>query len=281
VALADYKTHIKNHYESKVAWYLRLRRIIKYTLPAGVTLLYLSIPLAVWSIDWIFLPLGTGTFFFFVCISSSVYTLARAQKTKDILAYDLFRASELFEAYSVESERKTKARFLEKCLEYIRQFCWHLEKTLENANISLSLPNLVQLRSLQENVMNRVYPMVQEGRNTPDDILLSLSKIFFYENEYEKLPDLNSTMEKALQSRPFEEARKSFFARIRQHTVFKCIVCDLAIILLIFGGIYFFKYPIELSDYWTYLGNNAATVVGAITASTLAVMLFFYRGKPR
>lgn len=246
--------------------------------------MYASIPFIILRIfDWVYLPFGAGVFFLSVFIFTSLYTLLRRQKAKDIIAYYLLKSSEFFQAYSSENEPKDKARFLEECLSNIRQFGRNLEKTLENARVSISLdlPNLTQLKLLQENVMNRIYPMVQDGHNTDDDILLSLSKIFFYENEYDRLPDLNSAMEKTFQKRTFEEKHEGFLARARQNTIFKCAISDIGMILLIFGGIYILRYPIEPSAYWIYLGNNAATIVGAIAASTLGVILFFHRGKPR
>lgn len=175
--------------------------------------------------------------------------------------------------------KNAKKKFLSQCLSHILQFGRHLKDALETVNLSLNLPDLAQLKTLRENIMNRVYPMVQEGRNTDDDILLSLSKIFFYENDYGSIPKLNSAIESSLQLKQLDEANLSTVSKMRKSTLLKCIISDVALVLLVFGGIYVLKYPVTISEYWTYLGSNAATVIGAIVASTLAVVLFFYRAR--
>ena len=128
--------------------------------------------------------------------------------------------------------------------------------------------------------MERIYPLVQEGNN-PKDVLLSLSKIFFYEVDYKKIPKLNLTIQEIYPAQINKEIHYETMAKIRQSIIFKVMVSELVIFTSVFGGIYLFKYPITSSEYWLYLGNNAVAIVGIIMTSTIAVVLFFYRGKQR
>lgn len=251
-----------------------LKTISKHSIKIFVGLLYLSLPLTYWNqqlaISLVVIAGISGAIFLF----SFLYILARPQKTKNLLAYHLLKASELFQAYSSEGEPKAKIGFLKKCLGHVQEFSKCLGETLENARISLELPDVKQLKRLRENIMNRVYPIIQDGNITSDDIITSLSKLFFYENDYERLPELNATLEKTLTSRPPEEKKLNILTRTWQNIAFRCVLSTVAVLLLILGGIYVLKYPITPYDYWAYLGTNAATVIGSIVASSVAINLF-------
>jgi len=281
MALPDFKTHFTNHYMKKIANYLLLRKMSDWGILVFFVTLYLSIPLALLSLSFFYVVLTIALMSGVVFLLARVYIFLRPQKIKDVLAYHFLKASDFFQAYFIDQDQKAKKRFLEKCLSHVREAGELLKETVGNARISLDLPNLRQLEVFQINMMNRIYPLIQDGRNTSDDILVSLSRIFFYENEYENLPDLNATIEQALQPRTYEERKWHVPARIKENVALRCAVGIVIITFLIFAGIYILKYPTS-ADYWQYVGQNAATVAGTIVASSVAISVFiFSRRKPK
>jgi hypothetical protein len=276
MALPDFKTHFGNHYMKRISNYLLLRRISSWCLPIFVVLIYSSLPLmSLWP-NSVYTFLAVGLTPGIIWLLSTFYILLRPQKTKDVLAYHLLKASEFFQAYSSDNDKKAKDRFREKCLSHVREAGELLKETLGRARISLDLPDLRQLKALQNNMMTRIYPMIQEGRNTSDDILLSLSKIFFYENEYERLPEFNLTMDQTLQFRSYEEKRWHIPTKLKQNIALRCVIGIMVIITAILGAIYVLKSPSGTTEYWQFVGQNAATVAGAIVTSSVAISIFIW-----
>lgn len=281
MALPDFKTHFASHYMKKVANYLLLRKISDRGVLIFFVTLYSSIPAAAFSQSLFYFVLVIAVMAGTIFVLARLYVFLRPQKTKDILAYHFLKASDFFQAYSMDRDQRAKKRFLEKCLSHIREAGELLKETVDNARISLDLPDLRQLKTLRMNIMTRIYPLIQEGRNTNGDMLLSLSKIFFYENEYEKFPELNTTIEQTLQSRTYEERKWHIPDRVKQNVAVRCVIGIGIIIIVIFAGIYILKYP-ATTDYWQYVGQNAATITAAIVASSVAISgIIWSRRKPK
>jgi hypothetical protein len=208
-----------------------------------------------------------------------LYIFLRPEKTKDVLAYHFLKASDFSQAYLAEQDQRAKKSFLGKCLTHIRKAEELLESTLDSARISLDLPDLKQLKMLQNNIMHRIYPYVQEGRNTSDDILMSLSEIFFYENEYDRLPTLNAAIEQSLQFRSYETGGWHVPARLRQSITFRCAIGIILIVAIILACTYILRSPTEPTEYWQYVKQNAATITAAIVASSVAISVFIWSKK--
>ncbi len=282
----DYKTHFRNNYETSLNRYIKVKKFSSIISIFFVISLYTFLLIAVSGIFiYLLLPLliissVSGLFAFL----GFFYRIVRPQKKKDILAVHLFEASKYFQAFKLERshDNETKAEeFLKKSLKELKAFSNQLEDYLESSNISLNLPDLAQLKKLQKNSLERVYPLIENGKNTNEDILLSLSKLFFYDNEYEGLKELNLTIEQTLQPKIEIDQKNFTFTRLKENSLFVGITSSISIVFIVLIGIYILKYPISFDDYRNYIGINAATIIASIVASTVALNTFLVKRKPK
>jgi len=298
LSLSDFKRHFKNNYEKAIDKHhtdLKRSRFFNPLIPFGVTMIVM--------LTWTFLPsdilssafpwISTIAFPWlimicmilivpFMLIYGRLRRLRGNLRTKDILAYYLLKASECFEAYETEvsgGNMDASQKFLSDSLRYIRRFSDSLKEMIEESTISLNLPNIAQLDNLSENVIDRIYPLIREGRNT-NDILLSLSRFFFYEKEYNQLHLINSELEGTLSPGPFEGKRglEEFLGNLVRTNFFLASFLLLVIVAAsALAGVCLLRYPtLRFEGYWDYVSTKSAEIIMGILAAWAALLYILH-----
>lgn len=272
--LDDFRQYFKEHYETNLEKHLSNVGKSKFFNPLWPVLFLLLLI----GIDRLTVVEFTGFLAYLAVIlmvMAPVFDAIRGKLErlndnlgmKDVLSYYLLKASESFEAYSKEtaaSHTDTAQKFLDQSLEYVRQFGNILRKIVNESRLPLNIPDIEQLGRLQENVMNRIYPMLQSGREM-NRILLTLSRFFFYEKEYVHLPGINELIEANLGSTPFLEEEKGIRRLVvevkRSYFIASAVLFALSAVAVLLGA-YLLRMPFhEKIDFWMYISENALTVI--------------------
>jgi hypothetical protein len=303
-SLEDFKSHFETNYREKVESYLKWsnRRRRSQTL-ANVLLWGL---IAFW-VSAILLGtagygIGEDAFVYATfCIMASVagaltFSIASNYKRrslkverKNVLVYHLLEASKCYEAFVNEA---AKHEFLDKCVSHLEEFGASLRGILDNSMMPLRLPDINQLEALQDNIMNRIYPAVRQGKNYPSaengkdfqELFSSLARFFFFEKEYDEMPLINEEVSKQLSGIyetyvPPIGYYKSFVGKIGGSFRLFAVLSLPVFIMSALGLIYVLRLPqYGIESYWSYVGDNAATIILGIFA-VWAPVLYIVRSK--
>jgi hypothetical protein len=237
----------------------------------------------------IILPLSVGLFFGWIAflLISGHRVASLNVREKDILVYFLLQAADKYHAFLTEGG---KQEFLDDCIADISDFSSMLKRLLANADMPLKLPNISQLTAFNENIKHLIIPALRQRKNYPatpqqrdySEVFVSLARLFFYEKEYEELPDINKTIAdklKDVQAEPEEEKGKRMRRLLANNRVLLpvSLIGITAIVLFI---VYIFRAPnYEPSTYWPYIADNAAQLAVAIVGAwvVLVVAIAFSR----
>ena len=147
----------------------------------------------------------------------------------------------------------------------------------------LALPDFEQLRELLRNVMNRLYPAIQEQQKG-SEILLALSSIFCLEKKYDELPAINKLLRESLEAKRFTEEENIFNSLTK--SVEKSYFMTSIILLIVtslgaFFAVSLFRVPtVGWAIDWKYISDNAALIVfGILAAWTALIVVFKPKGK--
>lgn len=293
--------HFEKNYEKKVEGHLKWVNLqslsvkILFVSIVGLPtlLILLSSLLGTTSVralmTSIILVLFVGSFFgWFAFILFSGHRVASLNvREKDILVYFLLHAADKYHAFITEGG---KQEFLDDCIADMSSLSSRLGRLLANADMPLKLPNISQLTTFNKNIKHLIIPALSQRKNYPatpkqrdySEVFVSLARLFFYENEYEELPDINRTIAdklKDVQAEPTEEKGKRTRRLLANNKVLLpvSLIGVAAIVLFV---VYILRAPnYEPSTYWPYIADNAAQLAVAIVAAWVVLVVAIVFGR--
>ena len=293
--LEEFKDHFKENYYQKVETAIKLQNrggylynafIICFVILFVNALLYSyfqSEILRLFSIVVACILIGNMTLMF---IASWKWQSMKVGD-KNILAYHLLEASKSYGAFTAE---KGKKDFLEKCLKEVESFGAFLRGILDKSRMSLKLTDIAQLDALYDNIMNKIYPALEENKDylttlvgrDYGDFFSSMARFFFYEMEYDDLPTINQGISTLLKDTyepftPKEGRSKSYLKEISRGFKFGALISLITITVLAFAALYLMRVPqYGPENFWTYIADNAAIILFGILGPWASVLIVLH-----
>jgi len=292
-----FQEHFEKNYAKKVEGYIKWARwqvlstklivIILVALIIASILLTLSISI---SVEQRSIPPTSMMVFFFCWVAfillSGLWMGSLKVKEKDILVFLLLGAANKYKAFQKEVAQQ---QFLDECISELLRFNKRLERLLSDMQMPLKLPIISELHAFSDNIKNKIIPALRQRKDYPatlqagnyGEVFVSMAKLFFYEKDYEELPEINKTISERLRDIKAEPERvkgnrAGLFMSKRTLLPVSFVIFTAVVLFLVYA---LRAMNAEVTSYWSYVAENAATIAVGIAAGWATIIVLIYR-KP-
>jgi len=288
ISAEDFKKYFNDTYGDTIENYLRKEKISVYLnplIPYAFVIIFLVLSMFFPQTQSIF-SIVIGIFailsLVFLRIREALQKLPNTLNKKHLVCYYLLKSADMYEKCTLEqkSGHSSQAKkFLEESINFLRE-CYillgNIVTSLKKTEFNLLLTD--QIERLRQNIKNRIYPKLKNQQVDNANILVTLAKFFYYEEEYPKFPEANSLIEQKLKYSSISDedflGTKNIINIIKTSRVLMGIIVLLIAISTTLLGVLIMRYPIYgVQGYWQYVSDNAINVLMVIATVFVGIYI--------